>query len=150
MMPHIEPARPEHIESLLEGLDHLRAEIVWGAIGMSPESVARESLEGATAAWVWIADGRVACMFGVGQLQIIGPPIGWMLATDLVEKYRFTFIRHCREALKNMLLLHPAIEAFVDIRFEKSVNWMKWMGFQVADHAVPFQNTAYFHACIGR
>ena len=148
-MPHVEPARAEHLASLLAGLDQSRAEIAWSAIGMEPERVAREALEGSAAAWVWIAEDRVACMFGVGQLQVIGPAIGWMLATELVEKYRFTFVRHCRETLKNMLVLHPSIEAFVDIRFEKSVHWMKWMGFRVNEAPIPYLNTAFYRAQIG-
>lgn len=54
---------------------------------------------------------------------------GWMLATDIIEKYPFHFLRRSRSLLPVIHTFHPIITNHVDERNTVHIRWLRWLGF---------------------
>jgi hypothetical protein len=53
----------------------------------------------------------------------------WLLATDDIEKYQITFLRHSKKVLKELQQDYLALHNYVDARNSLHIKWLKWMGF---------------------
>ena len=91
-----------------------------------------------TQSWVGTVNGRVACVFGVGAISILGG-IGspWMLGTDDITRHPGAFIKHSLPYIRAMLAAYPRLENHVDARNTKAVRWLKRAGFTLHE-PVPY------------
>lgn len=121
-----------------------RAEIE-ASHGHTPDAALRSSLQHSTAAWVGVIEGVPVCMFGVGPISILsGRGAPWMLGTDHIDKWPRTFLRRCRPCVAAMLAVYPYLENYVDDRNEKSKQWLRWLGFALAEKPVTLPNGVAF------
>jgi hypothetical protein len=68
-------------------------------------------------------------LLGVGKSMIEGAGSIWLLATDDIEKYQITFLRHSKKVLKELQQDYLALHNYVDARNSLHIKWLKWMGF---------------------
>lgn len=71
-------------------------------------------------------------MFGVAPASLVGGlGVPWMIGTDAIERYQFTFLRHCRPCVDQMRLLYDTLVNWVDDRNVVAQRWLRWLGFHV-------------------
>ena len=66
----------------------------WAAGRVSPLEALRSSLEASRDPGVCLVDGRIVCMFGVGEwspLALLGAP--WLVSTDEMPRYARRFLK---------------------------------------------------------
>lgn len=82
---------------------------------------------------VWIAvagDGEPIAIFGVAPISMIdgiGSP--WMLSTERVYEHPRALVTEARRYLSAMRETYPTLYNFVDARNDKSIRWLKRLGF---------------------
>jgi hypothetical protein len=83
-------------------------------------------------------DGVVIAMFGVAAPSLLadsGHP--WMFGSDAMDRApRRAFIDAGRKYIADMLRFFPRLENIVDSRNEKSIRWLRRMGF-ILSPAIP-------------
>jgi hypothetical protein len=80
--------------------------------------------------WAVYADGEFVCLFGMHPLGLLSDTaLIWMLGTDLIERHKGAFIRHSREYIQTMLRVSPVLTNWCDVRNNKTIRWLKLMGF---------------------
>ncbi len=107
--------------------------------GLTPLQAVRSSLCYSDKAFIWLTDGKPACMFGVGNPQAfsnVGIP--WLFSTEEVKRNKFRFLRCYHPFLESMLAMYNRLENYVDTRQKETITWLKWMGFSVEDNPVPY------------
>jgi hypothetical protein len=94
-------------------------------------------------AFVRVADNMPISLFGVAPMaDHIGSP--WMLGTEELYEHPRELVVFGRRYISLMTGAYPVLLNYVDARNEKSVRWLKRMGFQFADpeplgpYGIPF------------
>ncbi len=86
--------------------------------------------------WVGAAeDGEPVSIFGVAPISLldgIGSP--WFLSTERAYEYPRTLVVEGRRYLSKMRAIYPDLYNYVDARNDKSIRWLKRLGFAL--HAV--------------
>lgn len=105
--------------------------------GREPQEVLAESVERSAMAWAGCADGKLVCLFGVVPVSLAGVTgVPWLLGSDDVCAYSRAFLRCNKAYVRDMLHEFPVLRNVVDARNEVSINWLKWLGFEL-DAAEP-------------
>lgn len=141
------PATP----GLFSGLP-LRAEDAWelNCLGVSPEE-ALAGVVSAGEAWAGVANGKIACAWGViPQPGLLSSRL-WLLTTPLVDRHAITFLRYSRHVVQIVLARHGALEGWVLERNVRSVKWLEWLGFRLGEPYVlePVGKVRRFEKWIG-
>ena len=68
-------------------------------------------------------------LLGVGKSLIKDAGTIWLCATDDIEKYQITFLRHSKQVLHKLQQDYLVLHNYVDARNELHIKWLKWMGF---------------------
>jgi hypothetical protein len=83
--------------------------------------------------WVGVApDGEPISVFGVAPVSMlngIGSP--WFLSTDRAYQYPRTLVVEGRRYLSQMRKTYATLTNYVDVRNDKSIRWLKRMGFKI-------------------
>lgn len=114
--------RPEDIEELnaLDGSD------VRSSLEETPNLI--ENSE------VWEVEGKVVCLFGVTPVEELeGVGVIWMLATREFNKYSRLFPIRSKEVIADAIRRFDYIFNYVHTKNQKSVNWLRWLGFKMND-----------------
>ena len=134
----IVPATPAHVAALLPHVRQADIDEFMAASGQTPAQVLRLGLATATQAWAGLADGEVACVFGVSPTSLVcGSGAPWLAGSALIDKHARAFIRLNREFLPEMLAGYRHLENYVDARNTQAIRWLRWLGFTIHD-AVPY------------
>lgn len=74
-------------------------------------------------------EGTPIAMFGVLTVNM-SSGILWMLTTDGLEANNFgrPFVRNCKRWFNAMLEIYPLLYGMVDVRNEKSIKWLTYIG----------------------
>lgn len=109
-----------------------------------PLEVIRGTLAVSSQAWCWLIAGEPACMFGTSTRSLVGDrAFVWLLATDAINCDRRTFWLGSKLAVRHLLSTFPALEGWVDARFEPSVRWLEKLGFRLGEpdftHGIPLR-----------
>lgn len=117
------------------------------ALGITDvEWALRQSVASSTYARTALTNGKMACIFGVSPRSIvygIGSP--WMLGSDEVTRYGFTFVREVGRQLQGMLKVYPILENWVHAENAPAVRWLRRAGFTLEPAAPYGVNGAPFH-----
>lgn len=139
------PAKREHALEILPHIRQADADEFEAGWSMTPAAVLDYGLKHSTCCWAGLANGEVVAIFGVTPACILtgfGTP--WLVASDRLEKYSRTFIRHSKPLLASMLEAFPRLENYVDARNVAAKQWLHWMSFTLYDpvpagpHGLPF------------
>lgn len=106
--------------------------------GISADVAMQRGYEASEACWVGTIDGRPVCVFGVvrwSTLSMTGTP--WLLATDEFEEEGLAIVKLSKTYSNLMKKRFRLLQNFVDVRQEKSIKWLKWIGFTI-EPAEPF------------
>lgn len=128
-------ATEEHARALeLRPRDAAEAQILGHEAAEAAAFCVRESSQ----AWTWLVDGIPACIFGVRSITMLtGDYEAWFASSPLVERHRFAFIRGCKKLMPAFAAEFPGLSGICDARYTQSLEWLRWLGFQVEPGA-PF------------
>lgn len=88
-------------------------------------------------AWTARIDGEVACMWGVRPADLMGwTGVPWMLGSEAVAQNGTLLLRHSRQIVARWRGMYPVLRNMVDARHERSIRWLRWLGFEIGP-AVP-------------
>jgi hypothetical protein len=136
----IAPVQPGDAEELIARLrpDDFREVEAAAGIG-KVEATIRASVAGSWRVWTGRADGELGCIFGVSPLSVLGG-VGapWLLGTDVMDANPRAVIRRSPRYIRPMLELFPHLMNMVDVRNTRSIQWLKFLGFQVHEQPVPY------------
>jgi hypothetical protein len=132
-------AHTDHIFWLANNMAQADRDEVAAAVGMGPYRALKDSFDRSAAAWTGMINDKPIVMFGVTPLDILGG-IGspWLLGTDEVLKYGFTFLRLSKRYVPRMLEMFPVLSNYVDARHERAIRWLRWLGFKLDNNSVPY------------
>jgi hypothetical protein len=111
---------------------------VLASMAIEPTRSLELAFEFSDQVWTGTADDVPACMFGVSCLDpLVGAGIPWLLGTDLVETHAIGFLRGSREIVAAMRREYMSLENHVDARNVRSIEWLRWLGFDIHEET-PF------------
>ena len=90
------------------------------------------SVRASTQCWAAVADGEVACMFGLCPDGIV-----WFLTGKGFRKHVKAFVRAAPQLMAELLERGGTIGNWIDARYSGAVRFARWLGFEVGP-AVPY------------
>jgi hypothetical protein len=101
---------------------------IWASNHVEPKEALMRGLDNAIYCQT-IENGTPIAMFGICPHDLLGHSATiWMLGTDSLDKIKFKFLRHSREYVDAMLDYYYYLDNYVDVRNEKSIAWLKFLG----------------------
>lgn len=103
---------------------------------LTPQSAVDITATRALAAWTATVDDVPAMIFGVNRrstISQVGMP--WMLATDVIDLYPLALARESRKYIRRFFAAFDRLENYVLAENEKTVRWLRWLGFDMDDPA---------------
>jgi hypothetical protein len=124
-------ALPLHIELVLADLRE-RAIAMDLQEMVDPVGQAKDLLHYSTEAWIVYFEGRPAVLWGVfSDCLLSDEATVWTVTTNVVDQHPFLFLRGSQELLKFLLTKYTKLVGTVEIGYERSEKWLKWLGFKV-------------------
>lgn len=125
----VEPAKIEHLEYLIrhseaskwanaeEIITHkIKVGLAWTGFARMPEG--------------W----RMAAMWGLLPKTLCGDEAWmWFIATDLIHRNPYIFVRHARRIFAEALTHYPKITACVEDGNEKAKRFLTWLGAEIGE-----------------
>jgi len=134
--PHIEIKKATFRDALTLVIRRADRDEIEALSGRNPREVLVESVERSDRAWAGVADGELACLFGVVPLSLIGVSgIPWLIGSEAVTTYGRAFLRRNRAYVAEMLQADPVLMNVVDARTAVSIRWLRWLGFTMGSPA---------------
>jgi hypothetical protein len=103
-----------------------------------------------TLAWSAHCTEGPLCIFGIAPTSVLtGAGVPWFMATDLISKYQFTFLRHSKHYVTIMRQHYPIQVNYVDDRHLEAQRWLKWLGYTLGPpepygvYGLPFRQFSY-------
>lgn len=111
---------------------------VLASMAIEPGRSLQLAFELSEQAWTGTADDEPVCMFGVSCLDpLSGAGVPWLLGTDLVDRHARGFLRGSKAIVAAMRAEYTSLENHVDARNMRSIEWLRWLGFDIHEEA-PF------------
>lgn len=130
----IVPATLEHVAEMAPRMRAVDRDEVFAASGMDPAQALVLSLMTSTETWAAVRDGRVVCIWGVGDADgYPGVGVPWLLGTDDVRGVSRRFLRECRRYVAGWMARYQVLVNFTDDRNALSHDWLRWLGFTIMD-----------------
>lgn len=107
---------------------------LWAMARMTPYEGLKRGLQKSDFAYTGFVQGVPICMWGVAPsapLGRMGTP--WMIGSWELDRHAKTFVKECRKYIDEMFRDYELLRNFVDVRNVKSINWLRWMGFEIGD-----------------
>lgn len=80
--------------------------------------------------FVCVVDGEPAAIFGGHSETMLGECRLWMLTTPLIERHQVPLLRASKRFVEWMARAYGPVVGMVDSEFEKSRDWLRWIGFK--------------------
>lgn len=134
MTLRFEPDCTPHIGALAANMRLLDAQECW-ALGMSPETTLRASVEQSVESWVALDGNRPIAMWGLTTASFVGrTATPWLLTGIGIERHKKAFLRETKWWIENRAsAMYPHLVNIVDARYEQSLRWLRWLGFKIHD-----------------
>lgn len=137
MTPRIVAAQVEHVPLIAPLVREADRVELWAASRTTPFDALAYGVEHSTSAWTGFIGDDPVCMFGVVPASLLGGiGVPWMLGTDAIVRYQFTFLRGSRPCVDRMRSLYDSLANYVDDRNVVAQRWLRWLGFHL-EHAEP-------------
>lgn len=111
-------------------------------LGLEPMEALSLSLKDSDEAWAVMHDDEYVGFFGVCQGDGYGIP--WFVSTDDFDDFKLTFVKESKKILQSMLEKYGKLQNYVSVENEKSINWLKWLGFTIHPLEVRFHDPDVF------
>jgi hypothetical protein len=124
-------AMPLHVDEIMKDL-RARAVAVDLQEMVDPVGQAKQLMHYSTEAWVVYFEGRPAVLWGVFSDTLLSDEATiWTVTTSVVDLHPFMFLRGSQELLKYLLSKYGKLVGTVEIGYERSEKWLKWLGFKM-------------------
>lgn len=124
-------AMPLHVEEIMADL-RARAIAINLEEMIDPIGKAKELMHYSTEAWIVYFEGRPAVLWGVFSDSLLSDEATiWTVTTSAVDTHPFIFLRGSQELLKYLLKKYSKLVGTVEVGYERSEKWLKWLGFKV-------------------
>ncbi len=80
--------------------------------------------------FVCMVNGVPAAIFGGHSETMLGECRLWMLTTPLIEAHQVPLLRASKRFVEWMARAYGPVIGMVDSEFEKSRDWLRWIGFK--------------------
>jgi len=80
--------------------------------------------------FVCMVDDVPAAIFGGHSETMLGECRLWMLTTPLIEAHQVPLLRASKRFVEWMARAYGPVVGMVDSEFEKSRDWLRWIGFK--------------------
>lgn len=80
--------------------------------------------------FVCMVNGEPAAIFGGHSETLLGECRLWMLTTPLIEAHQVPLLRASKRFVQWMSATYGSVVGMVDSEFEKSRDWLRWIGFK--------------------
>ena len=133
----IEPAVPgdaQYVAGNVRKAERLEADAVYaGRLSARQATLIAAAASRNTA--VGKADRVPICVFGVVPPPSLGRQVWvpWFVATGELSQHALPFLRRCRPVIEAWRQEYPVMENFVDARNRTSVQWLRWLGFEIGE-----------------
>lgn len=129
-------------EDVLKVLDSRREDVELA--GLNTRELVEKYLD-ESQAFVGYASGVPGCAWGISMPKdFLEPNQVWLATTSLVEKHKFAFLRGSRWFIEWAVTNYGVIGGLVQKKNERSVRWLKWLGFSIGDEIdVPLLGASY-------
>jgi hypothetical protein len=131
MQCEIVPIDPLHIREICETMREREA-LGFAQLGWNPEQKITHEVLTSFMSWAGVVNGRTFALGGVKCDGIFSEKAyAWLLCSECVSEVPLSFVRGVLQAFALVKPRFKTIYGLVDVRFEKSVRWLEWMGFTV-------------------
>lgn len=112
-------------------LDRLEVKLI------SDKTIAQNLFENNIFAEGWVAEmhGKVFCIYGITPYED-RKGVPWFLATEEFDKYKNIVKNKCRKEFLRITKDYDYLFNYVYVNHEKSIRWIKWLGFTVHEPVV--------------
>ncbi len=127
------PATEEHAAEMALVMRQADVDEVWASSHYEPLEALLASLRVSPDPRAGLADGRVVCMYGVGQQTLLsdwGAP--WLLTAEELPDHARAFMRGNKLYVSEMRSRYRLLLNFADARNIMALRWLKWLGFNIA------------------
>jgi len=139
------PTTAEHIHRVARGMREEERLEVEALCGESPlQALLRSRRESRVVFTCLDAQGQPVCIWGVSGPDADGYYCPWLLGTRRVPQNGIAFLRSCRAYLPAVLELYPRLRNWIDARYTQSLDWIRWLGFDVSAPRPVGRNGALF------
>ena len=135
-------------EYIATRMRHSDIQEIWASNHVEPLEALRKGMEHSIYCRT-IENGPPIAMFGICPKDILGNSATlWMLGTDALNKIKIKFLRHNKEIINAMLDYYSYLDNYVDVRNQKSIEWLRFLGAKFdepAPYGVEGKNFQHFY-----
>jgi hypothetical protein len=100
---------------------------------MSPREAVMMSYAGSDDCLVGVINGKIALIFGVASPLLDDVASIWALGTDTCNEVPVSMVKVGRQIVQNFLKQYQRLENYCAADYEKSIRWLKLLGFTIGD-----------------
>ena len=125
----IRPSVKEDFQAIADDMRQQDIMEAWSALRLSPLGILKYSFAKSLVCMTISHDEKPIAMFGI-MPDGMSSGILWMITTYGLENNNFgrPFVRNCKRWFKDMLEIYPLLWGTVDLRNEKSIKWLTYLG----------------------
>lgn len=128
----------DHIASIAPRMRRADVDEIWAAARLDPRRALSWSFLASREPMTGAADECPVCMFGISTatpFDRVGHP--WLLSTDEIEDHAYALLIGSRRYLAIERENYARLENYIDVRNDKALKWVKWLGFEL-DPPAPY------------
>jgi hypothetical protein len=136
MIPYVVDADISHVPFIAEKMRWADQREVWASSKKRPYPVLLLSYKVSKYRKTIMLGDEPIGMFGVSSFGLLSNRgVPWFLGTDKIEDISYRFLRGCSKYIGEMSDGYAILENWVDTRNSVSIEWLKWLGFNVEQAA---------------
>lgn len=116
-----------YVGERLRESDRLEAE----ALGLRGVDAVMQSFYGSDECYTGLFDGEPMMLFGASGSLFRDEAAIWALGTEVCDRVPMAMVRGGRGIVRDFLTRYPVLTNWCDARYEKSLRWLKMIGFTI-------------------
>lgn len=91
-----------------------------------------EEIEQSLYCFTGFVGNELACIYGLRASSLLSEEAYlWLITTDAVDRYPFTFVRHSQIVIQDLKNMFPKITGVVEADYKRSIKWLRWLGAKI-------------------
>lgn len=126
------PVEDWHINELAETMQAIDKESIFQLSGMHPKPALLNSVQASLEANSYLVSGEVVSICGVSKYTLLSDwACPWLLCSDAIRKRPKEFMIQTKKWTYDKLEEHGILRNVVYAKHERSIRWLKWLGFTI-------------------